>query len=279
MLGGRTPGFVLRQAVERENYVSLARMSRVCVNPVDFALRYFLGRGRYPAEVGVRTPMGTVAPSVYTHHDVWTVNEVFCRLDYRLPPNARVVIDIGSNIGISALFFLTRSPDLRCYLFEPDPRNARRLEANLAAHAGRYELAREAVAERSGTVSFGREPTGRYGGIGLALDDAIEVRCRHINDVLADVLAREGRIDMLKLDTEGMEDATVAAIDRELLARVRVLCYETRAPVNPAPELFAMTFATETARLTNRQAWPSGRMPSGEGGDSLAGVGAEHRLQ
>jgi FkbM family methyltransferase len=252
MLGGRPPRFVMRQARERENYAALARMLRACESPIDFARRYFTGGGSYPADMRLRTPMGVVAPTAYSTADVWTINEVFCRLDYRLPPRARVVVDIGSNIGISGLFFLTRSPAVRCYLFEPDPRNAERLEGNLRGYEDRYALGREAVAERTGTVSFGREPTGRYGGIDLALPEEIEVSCRHVNDVLADVLAREERIDMLKIDTEGMEDATVEAIDHDLFARVRVLCYETRAPANPAPALFDMTYAAETARLTNR---------------------------
>lgn len=269
---------MVRQALERQNYVSLARMLRTCENPVDFALRYFGGTGHYPACPAVHTPMGVIAPTAYTHHDVWTINEVFCRLDYRLPADARTVIDVGSNIGISALFFLTRSPEVRCHLFEPDPRNLARLEANLAAYEGRYTLAREAVADRSGAVPFGREPTGRYGGIGRELDDSIEVPCRHINDVLAEVIAAEGRVDMLKLDTEGMEDATVAAIDRGLLERVRVICYETCSPTNPAPDLFELSFATETARLENRRAWPSDGEPPPGGRAELAGVGPQDGL-
>lgn len=252
MLGSRPLGFVVRQACERQNYLALARMLRTCVRPMDFARRYFTGAGGYPVSVAIRTPLGIVAPTAYSHHDVWTMNEVFCRLDYRPPEGSRVVVDVGSNIGISALFFLTRSPEVRCYLYEPDPRNAERLRANLASYEDRYVLAPEAVADRSGTVTFGREPTGRYGGIGLALEDEIEVSCRHINDVLVDVLEREGRVDLLKVDTEGMENRTVAAIDRDLLARVRVVCYETRSPVNPAPDLFALSFAAETVRLTNR---------------------------
>lgn len=259
MFGGRSPRFIARQALEWKNYSALARMCRTCAHPLDFAGRYFMGSGSYPACIRLRTPIGVIAPTLYSHHDVLTVNEIFCRLDYYLPPDGSVVVDIGSNIGISALYFLTRSPGVRCFLFEPDPRNTERLRANLSAYQNRYELICEAVADRSGIVSFGREATGRLGGIDArlqrltslgTLEDVIEVPCGHINDVLAGVIAREDHIDLLKIDTEGMEDRTVAAIDPELLSRVRVLCYETSFPVNPAPELFDMAFATETARLT-----------------------------
>jgi FkbM family methyltransferase len=268
MLGGRPPSFVIRQALARENYLALARMCRTCARPIDFARRYFLSGGDYPAELALRTPTGTVSPTVYSHHDVWTVNEVFLRLDYALPPDARIVVDVGSNIGISALYFLTRSPDVRCYLYEPDPRNAERLHRNLRNYETRYELACEAVADTSGTVAFGREGTGRYGGIGLTYAETLEVPCRHVNDVLANVLAREGHVDLLKIDTEGIENRTVAAIDDDLLAHVRVLCFETLDPFNPAPERFGMSFAADTVRLTNRALGRRG-----------AAVDAEHGLE
>ena len=78
-------------------------------------------------------------------------------------------------------------------------------------------------------MRFGVEPTGRYGGIGLELDGSIEVDCLEINDVLERVLEREPAIDVLKLDTEGLELATVqgdpagpaAAHRRDLLRMAR----------------------------------------------------------
>jgi FkbM family methyltransferase len=254
MLGGRSPSFVLRQVAEPENYRAVMRMTSTVVHPADFAGRYFMGRGEYPATCEVRTPAGVIAPTVFSHHDVITINEIFCRLDYRLPAAARTVVDIGSNIGLSALYFLTRSAEVRCHLYEPDPRNVSRLRGNLSSYGDRYVLTEAAVADRSGSVLFGREPTGRYGGIGSRHGDQIEVECLHVDEVLSRVLELEGRIDMLKIDTEGLENQTVNAIDRDLLAHVGVLCFETRTPINPAPEHFLLQHSTDTARLTNRSA-------------------------
>ena len=252
MFGGRPPSFVLRQALEPDNYRALLRMRKTAVRPVDFAARYFLGRGDYPARCEVRTPAGVIAPTVYSSQDVITINEIFFRLDYRLPTGARTVVDIGSNIGISALYFLTVSPLVRCRLFEPDPRNVERLRQNLASYRERFVLNEVAVADRTGRVRFGREPSGRYGGLESDLADQIEVDCIHINDVLRSVLESEGRIDMLKIDTEGLENRAVEAINPEVLADVGVICFETLEPVNPAPERFGLHYATDTARLTNR---------------------------
>lgn len=257
MLGGRPAGFVARQLLEPANYRSLWTIPRVSTQPLRFAHAYFLGGGVYPWRCSVRTPQGVVSAMTYTHHDVFTVQEIFCRGDYRLPAQARVVVDVGSNIGISALYFLTRSPAVRVHTFEPDPRNAERLRDNLAPFAGRWTLSQEAVGDREGTVSFGRESTGRYGGIGVATAEQIEVPCRHVNDVLREVLASDGRIDFVKIDTEGLETATVAAIDRSLLAAIGCICFETRSPFNPWPERFAMSFSTDTCRLSARADSPT----------------------
>jgi hypothetical protein len=81
MLGGRSAGFVARQLIEPANYRSLPRLVRVSVRPLRFARSYFLGGGVFPSPCPLRTPMGVVAPTMYSHHDVFTVNEVFCRGD------------------------------------------------------------------------------------------------------------------------------------------------------------------------------------------------------
>jgi FkbM family methyltransferase len=265
MLGGRSPTFVLRQAAEPDNYRALWRLGSTAAHPLDFAARYFLGRGAYPAHCALNTPAGVIAPVVFGHHDILTINEIFCRLDYRLPAGARTVVDIGSNIGISALYFLTRSPAVRCHLFEPDPRNVKRLRENLAPYCDRYVLTEAAVADHAGRVRFGREPTGRLGGVESKYNDQIEVECLHINAVLRNVFELEGRIDMLKIDTEGLENRTVQAISPDLLAGIGVLCFETRTPVNPAPELFELRNGHGSpdmvARLTNRQAAPPATGP------------------
>lgn len=253
VLGDRPLGFVLRNAVQRENWQALRRMPRVYPRFPEDAWRYFSGRGAYPYDCAVRTPLGVVRPRLWTSHDLLTVNEVFARLDYAAPRDVRVVVDIGSNIGISALYFLTRNPDVRCHAYEPVPANADRLRQNLSAFGDRWTLDEVAVWDRAGEAEFGVEASGRYGGIGVALPDRIRVRCVPVNDVLDEVLAREPRIDVLKVDTEGAEIATVASIRPDLLDRIDRIYFETTERPLLHADRFTATFACDTCRLENRR--------------------------
>ena len=129
-------------------------MLRTYPELVDSSRRFLTGAGDYPHDCRVRTPLGIVAPTLSSQHDMSTVNEVFCRRDYDAPRDLKVAVDVGSNIGISALYFLTRNPGARVYAFEPDPKNIERLRHNLRDFEDRYELDESAVALSNGTARF-----------------------------------------------------------------------------------------------------------------------------
>jgi FkbM family methyltransferase len=251
VLGGRSLSFILSEAWQPSNYVAVARMARRYPNFRENLGRYFTGGGDYPYDCQVRTPRGLLTVPLESHHDMLTVNEIFCREDYAVGPEVRTVVDIGSNIGVSALYFLTRNADARVWLYEPNPRNVERLRKNLAGYEQRYELEEKAVADFTGTAEFGVEESGRYGGIGQETGEEISVETVHINDVLARV---PGTIDVLKLDTEGFELQTVKAIDRAHLERIRLVYFETERKPEPFhPDLFESRFRNQTVRLKNRR--------------------------
>jgi hypothetical protein len=79
-------------------------------NPLSALARYVTNRGTYPWRPKLRTPMGTIEVTLVDRHDLLTVNEIFCRWDYGSQAR-RVVVDIGANVGLATLFFLTRSTD------------------------------------------------------------------------------------------------------------------------------------------------------------------------
>jgi FkbM family methyltransferase len=200
LFGDRTLSTVLQAVLKKQHYAALWNMYRNYPAFVENLERYLLGKGEYPYKIQVRTPTGIASPTLYSHHDLLTVNEIFCRQDYYADDKIRVVVDLGSNIGISALYFLTRNDELRCYLFEPDLRNVEKLKLNLSEYEPRYVLRQEAVSDVGGSFRFGIESTGRYGGIGLETGEYIEVLCLPINKVLREIVAKEWIIDVLKID-------------------------------------------------------------------------------
>lgn len=253
LLADRSPGRIFRAFLGRQHYIALMGMFRVYPHPVENLRRYLTGRGEYPCNVQLRTPLGLVAPRCFSHHDLLTINEIFCRGDYAATTDqAGVVVDIGSNIGLSALYFLTRNDRAKVYCYEPDPRNAGRLKENLKGFEARFELHCQAVADVGGQIQFGIEPTGRYGGIGVKTGTYITVDCANINDVLEKVLRENRIIDILKMDIEGHEIPAVLAIRREYLARIRRIYLEATPGAPVHPEFFTQRQYGDICQLTCR---------------------------
>jgi FkbM family methyltransferase len=213
--------------------------------------RFLSARGAYPYVCEIRTPIGIVSPTLYSSHDFFTMNEIFCRSDYELDSWPSTVVDIGSNIGMSALYFLTRSKDNYCYLYEPNPANVERLKRNLSHFEERISLSSSAVGNITGDVAFGIEPTGRYGGIGVKTSTQITVPCLHINDVIENALKKNDRVDLLKIDTEGAELATVQAIDPRFYPRIRRIYFEAEPPGKVLPPPFKQEQHWTICRLIN----------------------------
>lgn len=257
MLNGRPLSLISRNVLAPSNYIALTRAVRVYDQPLQALSRYIVGRGSYPCSVRLETAIGPQTITLFCSHDAITVHEIFCRRDYWFAVPAKVVVDVGSNIGISALYFMTRSPDAYCELYEPDPRNIDKLRSNLASFADRFTLHETAIADREGALPFSREPTGRYGGLDPAewvrtQSDVVTVRVEHINTALERALSRSGTVDLLKIDTEGSELATVRAIDPQLRRRVRHIVIESQ---DHQIEIdgFRTDSQCDAVRFTNRQ--------------------------
>jgi FkbM family methyltransferase len=220
----------------KAHYVALAGILKTYKHPFDACARYHFGLGKYPATVSLCTPIGDIQLVLYTFHDIVTVNEIFCRHDYRAGPSDKVIVDFGSNIGISAAYFLSRSADSYAYLYEPVPQNVRRLRQNLRPFERRCSVSEVAVGLRKDQVEFGCEESGRYGGVGLKTGTYISVECLDANEVLSQILAKHARINILKIDIESLEKQVFDRIPTEMLKRVDKIYVECRFEANPLEE-------------------------------------------
>ncbi len=194
--------------------------------PMAALRRYLSNSGAYPWQPAIRTPTGVIRPVLKDYHDLLAVNEVFCRRDYGNGRDLDVVVDIGANVGLAALLFLTRDLTCRVYCFEPDPANTDVLRKTLSGFEDRYNLIERAVTPKpSALVRF--VPQGRYGHSARKGEDAVELPAIGMADAIDAVLARESRIDLVKIDTEGSELMLVEALrSHAVMAKVESVVYE-----------------------------------------------------
>jgi FkbM family methyltransferase len=189
-------------------------------------LRYVLGQGSYPYTTTLMTPTGDARPVLYGQHDFFTTTEVFVWSCYEADDQLETFVDFGGNIGISALYFLTRNNKTKGVIFEPLRLNLEKAMVNLTEYSQRLLLRECAVYESTGQVEMAVEQTGRYSGIGLAYDDHQVVPSIDVNEALRECIEILGSIDILKIDIEGSERNIVPLISSEVLRYIRSIYIE-----------------------------------------------------
>lgn len=234
------------------NYLVVIRIVLQCDHPLDFLRRYIFRSGdAYPRTYRIHTPIGRVPVTAFTPEDILTINEIFFRHDYGTEIK-NLVVDFGSNIGISALYFLTRSDAAFVHCFEPLAQNIDRLRQNLSGFEARYRLNEVAVSGEDGTVEFGWEPSGRYGGIGSSVGELMEVPAVDSNRVLTEIIGDQGPIDLLKIDIEMLEQFITARIPAELASQIDEMRIELHFDANPHPTTHEMHWRKPITTLVRR---------------------------
>ncbi len=133
-------------------------------------------------------------------------------LEYRTDSTTPRILDCGGNVGLASLFFKKRFPGARITAYEADPALFRILRTNLDANGARdVEAVHAALWTANGRVTFRAEgsDSGMIETLSGAVDGtAVDVPSLRLRDLIAGDPA--GRIDLLKLDIEGAEDAVLA---------------------------------------------------------------------
>ena len=192
------------------------------------------GRGR-PVRVAVTQGGRRFTLQLSGAADLATVGEVLVDRLYDVPgvDDARVIVDLGSHIGSSIVFFRQRHPGAEIHGFEPDPESFGRLQANVGALEGVTIDPRAAAAGPGEAVlhsSSNSLASSLFAQDGAGHD--VAVHTVGLDDIIEEL--RVDRIDLLKLDVEGAEYDVLANASR--LGTVQAIAGELHpglVPVEP----------------------------------------------
>jgi FkbM family methyltransferase len=167
-------------------------------------------------------------------HRVWdrseldVITEVFVARQYEpaADPGARVVVDLGSNVGISVLYFHLRCPHAVIVGVEPEPETFRRLKTN-TRHLPRVHLINAAVAAEAGVAQL--YSSGLSWEASLHPRDELSTRTAVPAVTADDAMASLGlaRADVIKADIEGADVEVLSTA--EIVRSARTIVFEYHA--------------------------------------------------
>jgi len=142
----------------------------------------------------------------------------------------QTIVDVGANVGASALFWRARYPGARLLCFEPVAENFALLSQNLAGYAS-TECHNEGLGSADAQLELIASPgAGNEGGWSLYQrgqkggEARQRVTIRRSGARLAELGVRS--IDILKIDTEGHEREILVGLEPEMLERTRYITGE-----------------------------------------------------
>ena len=158
--------------------------------------------------------------------------ETLCQGHYQfVTANDRpLILDCGSNIGLSVQYFRRQHPDARIVAFEPDPPTFARLQENVG-WLPEVEVVNAALGSSDGETTLYFEP-GTDGALSRSTfperggSAGVQVPERRLSAWAAEP------VDFLKLDVEGAETRVLAElIDSGSIVNIRRMVIEFHHPV------------------------------------------------
>ncbi len=144
---------------------------------------------------------------------------------------ASVIVDIGANIGVTAMVFSKISSG-KIYCYEPIKRNCEFIKRNKKHNnAQNVEIIEKAVADKTGTITFQVEEDVSVSAhaASLALNnltnaETIEVPAISIRELIQNLSGTS--IDLMKIDCEGGEYPILEVLDKESARHIKALTFE-----------------------------------------------------
>jgi FkbM family methyltransferase len=161
--------------------------------------------------------------------DTYAFEQIFINGDYEftITVEPTVIVDVGANIGLAAIYFANRYPRARIIALEPEKNNFALLRQNVAHYTNIIPV-QAALWHKNTELPLLDPGRGEWGFTTWHTAEAPHVRtdhqaetCHTVRAITVDQLMADyalGRINILKIDIEGAEkevfSATTAWIDQ-----------------------------------------------------------------
>lgn len=194
--------------------------------------------------IHLQHPLGERALHLRTFAgDIDIFYEIFFKKIYALPTvekdSVKTVVDLGANVGLSALYFLQQYPQAQVICVEPDASNFEMLQKNFAPEikTGKVKALQAAAMGTDGFVSF-ESADAKYNS--RVTQNGTEKNIPSIS--MATLMQRTGisHIDVLKIDVEGAEKYIFSG-NMEWLQKVDNILVETHSDEDHALCMQAFT--------------------------------------
>ena len=248
-IGKRPLREVINRVFRKDLFEIIKNFFIVHKNPIQAMYEEFFTKGKYPKLI--ETKIG-VKIKLFSYGDFSTFNLVFCRQDYLADKKISAVLDIGSNIGITAHYWLFKNPKVKIYCYEPSKRNFKRLTENTKKFKKNIELKQSAVSNFNGYSKLYKSETGVNDSIiDKVSKDFDKIKVIKINDILKKIFSNFKNLDILKIDTEGCEREILKSIDKKYFKKIRIINIEGSNYNNLVPKYFRYSFNASASRFEN----------------------------
>jgi len=148
------------------------------------------------------------------------------KAEYWLPDDidAKVVLDIGANIGIASNYLSRRFPKAKIFSFEPVPGNFALLSRNVES-LGNVRPFQKALGAKNGSFEMLHSDSNKNMGgysfheAGSDAEKRISVEVGEARSMMRDIGIESA--DVIKIDTEGSEYDILTNLGRDFLGKVK----------------------------------------------------------
>jgi len=141
-----------------------------------------------------------------------------------------VIFDVGAHIGVVSVYYSVMYPRAKIYAFEPFPGNFNLLKINAASNSDKIIPIQKGIGNKEGrfTYYFSDNPSNFGGGTFKNIGCDRRKKFRFPVTTIKKFIREEKikKIDILKVDTEGMEFDIITNIPTDILKKIKLIVGE-----------------------------------------------------